>query len=1077
MAGINPFGLKFHFRISRKKIFCALNLIILIFMMTGLNLSASLFFIYPYVSEGLKGLKATNESVKTGYHDIDILLLQNRINGTVSDAAGNPVPGVTVQIKGTSLGTLTDASGKYYIDKVPQDAVLIFSFVGMTTQEINVGGRVQVDVIMKEEAVGLDEVIVIGYGTAKKSDLTGSVARVEGEKMQIQAPVQVTESLSGTVAGLYSNQSTSASGGGTLEIRGPSSLAAGTSPMIVLDGVIYNGSLSDINPSDIATMDILKDASSKAVYGSKAASGVILITTNKGTLGKPVINFSSKVGIATTTNDYKPFGPEGFLKLRSDVLRSSENKPDFYFFNPDELPDNISIQEWRNYNPNPAADNVDEWLGRLKLYNIEVENYKAGKTTDFYDLCIGSGLRQDYDLSVGGATKELKYYWSIGYLDNEGIVKGDKFSTIRSRLNLELNVTDWLNVGTNTQFAFRDESSVPASAGGLGIYSPYGSMWNEDGTLRELTNDYIGNPLENYYGQDRMRNITTLFSSLFAQFELPLGFSFRVSFQPRFGFTKDFNFWSSNTTTGRSTYKGGYGRRDESTSLEWMVDNLLKWNRTFGIHSFDLTLLANAEKSSSWSTSEENSNFAPNENLLYNALQFGSLPAISNSDGKGTGDALMARLNYTLLDRYLFTGSIRRDGYSAFGQENPRATFPALAFAWKIHEEGFYNISWMNQLKLRLSWGVNGNRDIGAYSALARLGSVLGYDGSTVESGVYSTTLANPGLRWERTESYNIGIDVGLFKDRIDMSLDVYDASTTDLLLNRQLPPITGFSSITSNLGELGNKGFELTINSMNLTKENLSWRSSLVFSLNRNKIKKLWGNFGDYRILGEDRYGELPDFTNQWFPGEARDVIWQYDIIGIWQLNEADAASVYNLRPGNIKAVDVNNDGKYTQMEDKKFIGYTAPRYRLGLTNEVTFLKNFSASLFIRADLGHLRAMSELTSGRSTIDKTNFWDYPYWSPENPTNDYNKHDREMREEAWYETGIDWYKPTGFVRVQDFNVSYSLPKGILQKAHLERLRLFLTVRNMLTFTKWPTFDPESGASPMPKIFTFGLDLSL
>jgi hypothetical protein len=383
----------------------------------------------------------------------------------------------------------------------------------------------------------------------------------------------------------------------------------------------------------------------------------------------------------------------------------------------------------------------------------------------------------------------------------------------------------------------------------------------------------------------------------------------------------------------------------------------------------------------------------------------------------------------------------------------------------------------MNQLKMRLSWGVNGNRDIGAYAALARLGSVLGYDGSSVESGVYSTTLANPGLRWERTESYNIGLDIGLFESRINLSLDAYDATTTDLLLNRQLPPITGFSSITSNLGKLGNRGVEMTLNTVNYNSEKVSWRSTLVFSMNRNKIKELWGNYGEYKILGETRTGELPDYTNLWFPGEARDVIWQYDILGIWQLEEKDAAAVFNLREGNIKSDDVNGDGKYTQAEDKKFIGYTAPRYRLGLTNEVTFMKNFSASLFIRADLGHLRNMSELTSGRSTIDKTNWWSYPYWSPENPTNEYNKHDREMREGAWYEGGISWYKPTGFIRFQDFNLTYNLPKAQLQHVRVESLRIFCTIRNLFTITKWPTYDPESGSTPMPKIFTFGLDLSL
>lgn len=302
----------------------------------------------------------------------------------------------------------------------------------------------------------------------------------------------------------------------------------------------------------------------------------------------------------------------------------------------------------------------------------------------------------------------------------------------------------------------------------------------------------------------------------------------------------------------------------------------------------------------------------------------------------------------------MLTASIRRDGYSAFGQDKPRAVFPAAAIAWQISEESFFNVDWMNQLKLRLSWGINGNRDIGAYAALAQLDRNLYSDGSRVLTGVFNTSLANPGLAWEQTESYNLGLDVALFEDRINASIDVYDMSTTNLLMNRNLPQITGYENVTTNLGELENRGFEFTLNTSNVSSSNFSWGSDFVFSLNRNKIKRLFGDFGEYTLVSETFEGELPDFGNEWFPGHPIDAVWDYDIIGVWQTDEAEQAAVYGARPGDYKAVDVNGDGNYTEVADKQFIGYRQPRFRLGLRNEISY-KNFSASMFIRSDLGHI--------------------------------------------------------------------------------------------------------------------------
>ncbi|HSI75054.1 MAG TPA: SusC/RagA family TonB-linked outer membrane protein [Lunatimonas sp.] len=1001
------------------------------------------------------------------------------ITGTVMDSnSQETLPGVNILVKGTSLGTVSDIDGVYNINITDPESILIFSFVGYLTQEIQVGNQGIIDVSLVTDQAQLDEVVVIGYGTARKSDLTGSVERINADNFKNQTMTQITDMLTGTVAGFNANQSTSAAGGSSLEVRGPTSLTAGTEPLIVLDGVIYKGSLQDINPHDIASMDILKDASSAAVFGSKAASGVILITTIKGKSSKPTINYSSRIGISEPAGARRPLGPDEYVQFRKDFFRTVfPNTPYHFYTNPNELPSDLSISDWRNLSNSPLDDNTQEYLSRLRFFPIEQESYLAGRTVNWYDVVMRKGMRQTHDLSIGGGSNDFSYYWSIGFTDNEGIRVGDEFSAIRSRLNVDFKVNDWLNVGVNTQFSDRDESAIPAS---MDFYSnsPFGREFDNEGNLERMPHGHTFHPLLDHYRQDRLRKVNSLFSTLYAAVKLPLGITYSVSFQPRYETMKDLSFTTTDIRRGGSpTEDLSRGSRNEFSHYEWMVDNLLKWNESFGVHSFDATLLFNVEETKRWSSQNSNLNFFPTEELGYHALQFGNNPSLSNDDYRSTGDAMMARLNYSLMDKYLITASVRRDGYSAFGLQNPRATFPALAFAWQIADEDFFDSNLINRLKMRLSWGVNGNRDIGMYASLARLQSNLWFDGTSQRVGVFNSTLANTGLRWERTESINMGFDIGLLEDRLDITLDYYDMTTTDLLMNRILPRITGFSNITSNLGELGNKGFETTINTVNFSRKNLTWKSSVVFSLNRNKIKRLFGDVGEYTLLGVTQTGEIPDYSNQWFPGQAIDVIWDYELLGVWQPEEIDDASVYGMRVGDFKAVDVDGNGVFTDLMDKQFIGFERPRYRVGLRNDFNFLTNFTASVFVRADLGHLGLYNPaLNAGFESNDRRsrNVGPVPYWTPENLINDYARLDVST---SGYGGGLRIYKPQSFVRIQDISLAYNLPANIAKRIKLNNLRFFGSIRNFATFTKWPHWDPESGASPMPRIYTTGFSLSL
>jgi TonB-linked SusC/RagA family outer membrane protein len=503
-----------------------------------------------------------------------------------------------------------------------------------------------------------------------------------------------------------------------------------------------------------------------------------------------------------------------------------------------------------------------------------------------------------------------------------------------------------------------------------------------------------------------------------------------------------------------------------------MVDNIISWNRQIGMHNFDVTLLYNAEQTKTFSTEVTNENFLPTQGLNFHGLQFGSKPDIETYDTEAGGNALMARLNYSLLDRYLLTASVRRDGYSAFGRENNKATFPALAFAWRLSEEGFFSSSLISNLKLRFSWGINGNRDIGIYSALAQMNSNLYFDGTNAQMGVFTNTLSNNELRWEKTEAYNIGVDLALIENRIDLSAEFYDMTTTDLLMNRQLPGFTGFTSITSNLGELENRGMDLTLNTVNVSRPDVTWKSSLIYSMNRNKIIEL---FGDTEVV-DGVVRKAPDYNNEWFPGEAIDVVWDYELAGIWQVDEESLAAEYGLLPGDYKAVDVDGDRNYDALVDKQFIGHMRPRHRLGLRNDVNFLKNFTASVFLRADLGHIKEFDVATHEWSTYDRRNYWNIPYWTPTNGENEYPRLN-EVR--GQFGGDLRAFKPASFFRVQDISLSYNFPRELSEQYRIGNLSVFVSARNAFTITNWPGFDPEpgDGMRAMPKTFTIGFNVSL
>lgn len=875
--------------------------------------------------------------------------------------------------------------------------------------------------------------------------------------------------------------------------------------MIVLDGVIYPGTIADINPNDIATIDILKDASSAAVFGARSANGVVLISTKKGKAGKPVITLNSNIAINKLVNQPHLLNATEFLQFRADALWAkasfdSTSKPgiQYIYTDPNKLPSNFTLAQWLALDGSGALNPTDVWFQRNLFKPIELTNYKAGNSLDWEKLIYNdNALQHDHTLSITQRKDDFNYYFSLGYLTNEGLTVGDKYKTFRTRFNLEAKAAEFFTVGLNFQYSNRDESTVPVRFGDIASTTPWGSFYAADGvTVRQSPNDDPGSNTHPFLDQafiKRLYKYDDFFGSVYAKGNLPFGFSYQVNFSPRFDVLREYQHQSSKKPD--ITARKGVVNRRNQTVYSWQLDNILRWNKKFGKHAIEATFLVNAEKFQSWNTTIQAENFAPSDNLGYNGIQFATLPPIINSDDQyETGDALMGRVTYNYNQRYFLTATTRRDGYSAFGQQNPRATFPSLAFAWSFSEEKFMNgaSKWLDYAKFRVSYGENGNRQIGRYAALSNLNAGT-YEFITSGGARYNTSyiagtnLSNPNLKWERNSATNFGLDYSILKGKVSGSFDIYNRTTKDLLVNRSLPTVTGFSSILVNLGEVGNKGFELSVNTVNLQMNNFSWNTSFGLWTNKNKIIHLYGATPDFDPVTGKEIGrsEKDDVNNGWFIGKSISAIYDYPVQGVWQIADKTLATQYGFQPGDMRLTDGNGDGKFT-IADKRFIGETTPKYSWNMRNEFKIYKNFDFSFTLYARIGQLSTFNEATNGARNgsnnlfYDRVNFYEVPYWTPSNPSNEYGKLGSTRG------GGVTWnvYKKSSFVRLSNVSLAYTIPAKIIQKWKIGGLKFYMNAVNAAVFSKWNYFDPEyhgadgnSNITPTPVTYNFGLNLTL
>ncbi|WP_319500461.1 TonB-dependent receptor [uncultured Draconibacterium sp.] len=1036
---------------------------------------------------------------------LGVFAQQKTLTGTVKDAESAPIIGATVIVKGTTIGTVTNVDGEYTLSEVPDNATLVFSFVGMKTQEIAVGNQTNIDVTMEVDAIGLEEVVAIGYGTQRKKDMTGSIVSVNTEEMEKFQPSNVQELLRGAVPGLQMGYSTSAKDAPEFFIRGDNTIKADNDaeksanrPLIVLDGVIFNGDIAEINVNDIESVDVLKDASAASIYGSRASNGVIVFTTKKGKLGKATITASAQWGLVTRGKHFESYNAGEVFDWLIDMnesINSLTQDPWSKYENYNDVPSEYQA-DWLDANGIPGETDPDviteAWLDQFNFEPNEKENYFLGRGFDWDKLMFHTGQRQDYNLSVSGRNENVSYYWSLGYVDNESVQVGETFKTITSRLNLDVKATNFLNIGINANFAYQDEGQVPIDNGGYYTSSPYDSPWknivyNENmPTIGDLPNRYPrqylktagagsnrGNPFLNPAYTTRDHDRYRIFPTMYAKLTLPAGFTITSRFTTRLDFRKRLYYEDS---ANPNFSHGGFARREHNQGFEWQMDNILNWSKEIGEHRFEFTGLINAEKNQMWYTRAQAEQFSPTEALGWSALAFGLAPSVASTDEVITRDALMGRLNYAYGNRFNLSASVRQDGYSRFGSETKRAVFPSVSGAWTISNESFMEgaPTWLSFLKLRASWGVNGNSSgLGSYAAYATLNDnkYLNYDGGYFTAPyLYIDRMANPTLAWEKNQSYNYAVDYGFWDGRVRGSVDVYFSETTDLLLDKRLPVLTGFETITTNVGSLKNRGVELAVNTINIENSDFKWTSNFNLSYNNNEIVSLTGEKVEMTDEDGNTYmAEPDDVSNGWFIGENKDVIYDYELDGVYKIGEEAEAAKYGLYPGDFRYVDQNGD-EIINSKDRVFQGNSSPPWYGSFINNFTY-KDFDLGVMLLAKLGYKGGTQwPFNNQQEYIKNRNWYKIPYWTPNNQI------DNGARINSINLAGAQYYQNRSYLRIQNVSLGYNVPSQWLNAINGSSARIAFTIENAAVFTKWNDGDPES-TREMPRTYSFSINFKM
>jgi TonB-linked SusC/RagA family outer membrane protein len=979
----------------------------------------------------------------SGFYPVPLYPQQITVSGVVTDSRNLTLPGVTVSVEGTTQGTVTNASGEYSISNVPADATLVFSFVGMTERRILIDGQTTINVTMEQDLIRLDEVVAIGYGTRSRRFVTGSISSVEMAETRSLPNINVAQSLV-NVPGVQFIGDARPGQSGAILIRGQNSLSADNRPLIVLDGIIFEGNITDINPQDIEAIDVLKDAASASIYGSRAANGVIMITSVTGRTERPSIQVSSFYGISEPERWIPMLTPERYIERRLDWLSQVGQDVD--------------------YN-NPAQ----------YLNEEERINYLAGRSVDVMnDIASQQGRIATLNASVSGRTERTNYLVSASASEDRGLVYNDQQMRYTVRANIDNRITDWLNIGIFSNFSQRDNSGVAANLNNAYRTSPFGTYFYEDGVPTQWPvpdEQAATNPLRNSWLQTRDRISENLFSNMFAMIEAPFleGLSYRFNFSPNVIWNQDYLYTRQDPYLAVNNTGA---RKFNSKNFAWVLENIVTYDLELGeSHEIDLTFLYGLNHQRFESTTSVADQMYL-DLLGYNNLGLASIFNNFSDAWEKNGVSAMGRINYMFNRKYLATLTVRRDGSSVFAAENKYATFPSVALAWIASEEPFMaNSGAISFLKFKASYGTLGNEAIIPYQSLSlaqTVRTVFGEDSPSI-LGVTTQRLGNDNLKWETVYSLNAGVEFGLFGGRLAGDVEVYNNDTRDLLVSRVIPETSGYSEILTNIGQTNNRGIDLTLNTINIQRSDFQWGTTAAFSYNRNQIVKLFGD-----VTGDGREDDV--IANNWFIGQPIGAYYDYQFDGIYQVDDDIPAG---LKPGDVRVADQNGDGQITAA-DRVIVGKGRnPTYIITFNNNLTY-RNLSLFVSLNAMLDWI-APFNLINPRVPGRALSAIDAGWWTPENRS--------QTRPGLDYSNpyGTSWYVSRDFLRIRDVSLSYDFHRmGAGFLSEFTNLRLILSVKNLHTFTNWLGSDPEAGDDytseqgasnlfPMPRTYSLGLQV--
>ncbi len=1005
------------------------------------------------------------------------LLQQKRVTGIITDRSGSPLPGVNVRAAGTAVGVISGGDGRYSID-IPADAkVLVFSFVGMETSEISIGNQTEINVTLAESSIGLEEVVVVGYGTQRKSDITGSVVSVSNEQITAQPVSNVFQALQGKAAGVDITTALRPGELGSISIRGARSLTASNSPLYVVDGIpiLSNSGIETLNEQDIESIEILKDASATAIYGSRGANGVVLVTTKRGTDGKFQLNYSG-----TYTNeqmvwrsDYMDVADFMEFSRWGAYYASYDSKTGLYSRLPGNTPTLANDATINYFVAEPTA-----WQNIQKGWEGGTWDPSKVETFDWLGVVTQPTYTQDHTLSASGGTKNMKAYGSIGFLDNQGTTKGQEYQRYTLRTNVELNPREWITFGAGVNGSWQYQDYGQSRTGGSSNVTadliaaaariePYSLPYDSEGNLivHPGGKARVWNVIDEWKYSTNQRETLRLLGSLFTEIKLLKGLRYRLNFGPDFRFYRN-GYYNDSKSIVREL-SAANASVSNTKDFSYTLDNLLYYDRTFGAHTIGATLLQTASKWTSESSSITGQGIEVPSQMWYS---LGSLTS-SQLSGWSSGlterqlESYMARVNYNYNNKYLLTLSGRWDGASQLAEGNKWAFFPSAAIAWRLDQENFLNgIDWIDQLKLRLGFGTVGNSAVDLYSTKGAITQLTLPFGSSTSTGyTLTSSVANPDLGWETTTQYNIAVDFSVLEGRINGTLEAYRSSTSDLLLTVALPSVTGYTSTIANVGETSNRGIDLTINANILNVRDFSWDINATAAWQRDQIESLMN-------------GKEDMVANNWFIGESIGIIYDYQKIGIWQDTPADQEQIalFNANgsqfaPGKIKVKDQNNDYRIDGNYDRVIIGNTRPRWTLGFINTFNY-KGVELSMFITGRLKYMTGVGQGLTGMYGDQRK----LDYWTPDNTDAEYQ---RPFMSEAGGDTYAGtYYKDDSWIKIRNISLGYQLPASLVNRVNINSLRVFAQIQNAGMLWSNNTFmDSEYGTMYYNRGFVFGVNV--